>query len=308
MVTRGLKQIYKYGDEDLSITDLLEKLDVVNYLEKGKKLTYPSQREKLRKELRKHGNDLRRIVNDYNLENPSQRRREIRDNIYGAQRRRANLPRKDTKGRVLPGAERPPRQLRRTIGVVNINGENLTARQALERYPNLRNELQKNRIISEKSLRAKVITWFRKNKITNDMLRLDPEIVPREAKRLLGNNVIDHYTINSIGNTSPTDFLNYVRNSVINHMDNNRQNKVKIDLICKMIRTDPATGIVTNDEEASFNSLQESVFEATNLEELYEKILESFASCLKNGSGWTLKNVIGLNITYIYSFPYHRRL
>ena len=28
------------------------------------------------------------------------------------------------------------------------------------------------------------------------------------------------------------------------------------------------------------------------------KILESFASFLINGSGWTLKNVIGLNITY----------
>ena len=134
------------------------------------------------------------------------------------------------------------------------------------------------------------------------MLRLNREIVPREARRLLGNNVINHYTINSIGNTSPTDFLNYVRNSMINHMDNNRQNKVRIDLICKMIRTDPATGIVTNEEEASFNSLQESAFEATNLEELYEKmttkILELFASYLKNGSGWTLKNVIGLNITY----------
>ena len=71
-------------------------------------------------------------------------------------------------------------------------------------------------------------------------------------------------------------------------MDNNRQNKVRIDLVCTMIRTDPATGIVTNEEQASFNSLQEPVFEATNLEELYEKmttkILELLASYLNNGS------------------------
>ena len=31
------------------------------------------------------------------------------------------------------------------------------------------------------------------------MLRLNREIVLREARRLVGNNVINHYTINSIG-------------------------------------------------------------------------------------------------------------
>ena len=67
MSVRGLKQIYKYGDENLSITDLLEKKEVVNYLKKAKELTYASLREKLRKELRKHGNDLRELVANYNL-------------------------------------------------------------------------------------------------------------------------------------------------------------------------------------------------------------------------------------------------
>ena len=133
------------------------------------------------------------------------------------------------------------------------------------------------------------------------MLALEPEIILRQARRLLGENVINHYTINSIGNTSPRDFLNYVRNTTINFLNENRQNKVRISLITTMMRVDPATGIVTNEEEVPFNSLQESVFASTDLEQLFEKmttkILESFATYLKNGSGWFLKNVVRLDLT-----------
>ena len=68
-----------------------------------------------------------------------------------------------------------------------------------------------------------------------------------------------------------------------------------------MMRVDPATGKITNEEQASFNSNQESILESTNLEEVYErmitKILEAFSTYLKNGSGWVLKKVVRLDIT-----------
>ena len=68
-----------------------------------------------------------------------------------------------------------------------------------------------------------------------------------------------------------------------------------------MVRVDPATGEVTSEEQASFNSRQESIFESTNLEEVYErmvaKMLEAFATYLRNGSGWMLKKVVRLDIT-----------
>ena len=67
------------------------------------------------------------------------------------------------------------------------------------------------------------------------MLTINPEIVPREARGLLGNNVIGHDTINSIGNTSPRDFLNYTRNTVIRFLQENRRNKVKINLVSIII-------------------------------------------------------------------------
>ena len=133
MSIRGLKQIYEYGNENLSITDLLKNPEILNFLVKNK--TYASKREKLRKLLREHGAGLRQRIDEYNLRNPPQpQQQEFRENasLYGAQRRRANLPKKDTKGNIFFGPEKPSQpSIRKRIGVVNINGENLTAKQAL---------------------------------------------------------------------------------------------------------------------------------------------------------------------------------
>ena len=87
------------------------------------------------------------MVGNYNLQNPlRQRQEEIQDNLYGAHRRRANLPKKDTKGNVFFGPERPPQpSKRRRVGAVNVNGENFTARQVLDRFPHLRGFLRKFR-------------------------------------------------------------------------------------------------------------------------------------------------------------------
>ena len=67
------------------------------------------------------------------------------------------------------------------------------------------------------------------------------------------------------------------------------------------MRLDPATGNVAGKELASLNSKQESVFDSMDLEVMYDrmttKLLESFANYLKNGSGWVLKDVVGLDIT-----------
>ena len=75
--------------------------------------------------------------------------------------------------------------------------------------------------------------------------------------------MVRHYTVHSEGNTSPRDFLNFTRNAVIRFLRERPQNKVQLNLICMMTRVDPTTGEVTNEEQASFNSKQESVFEST---------------------------------------------
>ena len=126
--TRGKKQTFQYGNDSLSITELVEKNEIVNYLEKDGQLTYGSQREKLRKLSRKEGNNLQRLVAEYATQNPPRQQQQVRDTLYGRQRRRANLPKKYTNGRAMFGSEPPPKVSRRPAGVIIINGENLTAR------------------------------------------------------------------------------------------------------------------------------------------------------------------------------------
>ena len=262
-------QTFQYGDETLFITELLRKPEVAGCLEKDGPLTYASQREKLRRLLRSRRIN-QQLVTEHAARNPSQPPR-VRDTRYGTQRRRANLPRKTVKGEVLFGPEPPPRAPRRPPSAITINGENLTARQVLERYPQLREFLQQNRRISEKSLQVKLRTWISKGKIPNHIFNPEPEIIPRD--RLMGNNVIGHHTIHSEGNTSPRDFLNFTRNVVIRFLRERPRNKVQLSLICVMMRVDPATGEVMAEEQVSFNSRQESIFGSTDLEGVYERMV-----------------------------------
>ena len=199
---RGVRQLYNYGDSSLSITDLLKKPEVTNYLEEQgkKKLTYASLREKLRGRLKKLGDNLKDIVDGYNRENPvgqQQQRQEQRDTLYGAQRVKAGLPKKDTKGLVIGGPRvnnRPPPRNPRVR--IPINGEELTARQALEKYPQLKEELQKRGKISERSLHAKYRAWMKKGKITPEMLGPPFEVVKVGANaNAKFTTYFDSYTI-----------------------------------------------------------------------------------------------------------------
>ena len=114
----------------------------------------------------------------------------------------------------------------------------------------------------------------------------------RERRRLL-NNAVSYYRIESRYTTSPLDFLNEVRSTIIRFIREKPRNKIPINLICEMMRMDPATGDVTNEELASFNSKQESVFGSTHLETMYgrmiTKILEAAGGCSEELSGWTLR-------------------
>ena len=300
---KGLRNLYNYGNDSLSITDLLEKPDIVNYLGQGKTLTYASLREKLRGKLKKLGSNLKEIVGSYNLENPvgqGQQQRQQRDTLYGAQRVKKGLAKKDTRGRVIGGPRvnnRPPPRNPRVP--ILINGERLTARQALEKYPQLKKFLDPGERISKRSLHAKYRAWMKKGKIPDEIIDPEPEIVPRG--RLLGSNVLGQYTIHAKVSTSPRDFLDRAENVVVKFLGEHPQNKVQLSLVCIMVRFDPTTGNVIAEEPAHFNSAMEIVYGATDLQGVYErartKILESFSTYLKNGSAWVLKKVVRLDIT-----------
>ena len=65
------------------------------------------------------------------------------------------------------------------------------------------------------------------------------------------------------------------------------------------------TGEELDVQLSNFRSQQESIYETTNLEEVYKRIriLESFETYLKRGSGFTDKVVLRLEVTLIHLNP-----
>ena len=80
----------------------------------------------------------------------------------------------------------------------------------------------------------------------------------------------------------------------------NTGHKTMLTLKCEMERINAVTGEVEQTDDAHFNTLQVPVYRAMDLESMYEtmkaKMLESFSSHLRIGSGWTLKKVKELHI------------
>ena len=125
------------------------------------------------------------------------------------------------------------------------------------------------------------------------------EVTP--VRRLMSDAVLHHEIRPRNDIISPQDFLNEIRETVISYNRGKPQNKIQLSLICEMMRTDPVTGNIVAVEKFAFNSYQKPIYDSTHLEATYErmvaKILESFLAFLKNGSGWTLKRIIKLDIT-----------
>ena len=72
----------------------------------------------------------------------------------------------------------------------------------------------------------------------------DYEYIP--VRRLL-NNVVSHHEILSRNeDISPQDFLREIRQTVISFMRDNSENKIRVSLICDMMRTDSGTGNVVS--------------------------------------------------------------
>ena len=151
--------------------------------------------------------------------------------------------------------------------------------------------------VAYRKMKDKVMSLFKQTS--------DYEVTP--VRRLLSDAVSHHEVLPRDETISPQNFLREVRRLVISFIRDNLENKIQISLICKMMRTDPVTWNIVSVEQAAFNSRQEAVYDATDLEDLYErmvsKILESFSAYLRKGSGWALKGVVRLDITRAENKP-----
>ena len=107
------------------------------------------------------------------------------------------------------------------------------------------------------------------------------------------------YVIEGRAGYDPESFMADVKRSVINFLRNNRRTKVKLILRCNMEKNNISTGEVIT-HKAAFNSKPEVNLEGTDVDDLYstmvDRVLETLATFQRNGSNWTFKSIICLEI------------
>ena len=92
-----------------------------------------------------------------------------------------------------------------------------------------------------------------------------------ERRRLLSNVVSHHEVLPRNETISPQDFLREIRRTVISFIGRRPENKVHLVLVCEMERMNPVTGEVEETVMPSFRTLQEPVYNSTDLETMYER-------------------------------------
>ena len=101
---------------------------------------------------------------------------------------------------------------------------------------------------------------------------------------------------------APRDFLNATKKVVVDLMNKNQNTKVKMALSCQMSRVDLTTGEVFT-REATFHSLIEKNFVATDRSKLFnkmrERIIENKANFQTRGSNWRFTELGNLTIFFV---------
>ena len=107
------------------------------------------------------------------------------------------------------------------------------------------------------------------------------------------------YVIEGRAGYDPESFMTDVKRSVINFLRNNRRTKVKLILRCNMEKNNISTGEVITHKTA-FSSKPEVNLEGTDVDDLYntmlDRVLETLATFQRDGSNWTFKSIICLEI------------
>ena len=107
------------------------------------------------------------------------------------------------------------------------------------------------------------------------------------------------YTIEGRAGYDPESFMADVKRSVINFLRKNRRTKVKLILRCNMEKNNISTGEVITDK-TSFHSKPEVNLEGTDVDDLYntmvDRVLEAMATFQRDGSNWTFKSIMSLEI------------
>ena len=331
--TRGRRQLYSWGNSEKSIAELLRDPEVYWFLRKYSDAT---KRNKRRELLRK-GEISPEIVDAAPLPPAGFAPPSF---AYGSQRRRANLPLKNKKGEVMQGPRlthdehfdsplnpqasppSPMMRLRQRLNelqlprkrkikprtYINLNGKRTSAKKALVEYPKLREHLLGlGRGKSEFTLRARLRKKFKAGEILQNLVTLRPEIV-QDPTHCVEGDTIAHYVIqNTAGETSPRNFMGEVRDVLLRFFREHANNKVQLGLVCDMVRGNEDDDRKLDRMVENFETEQESIYEATNVEQVFERMVElidkKFGDFNRNVSGWELEQVVKLEVTLSHLNP-----
>ena len=136
-------------------------------------------------------------------------------------------------------------------------------------------------MLKESTLKEKLKKSCKGGKIPHDTIRLDKSEVVQDSTRRI-QRTLRTFVENPMTETTPLDFMNEVEGVVIRFLGEHLNNKVQLGLICEVNRLRLVTGAEWDVQPSNFRSNQESIYEATNLGEVYNRmrtrILESFST------------------------------
>ena len=120
----------------------------------------------------------------------------------------------------------------------------------------------------------------------------------RKGKTALKNLVSEYFIKGETGEDAKTFFRN-AEKTVVDFLNGQREIKLRLVFRCIMEKRDPESG-KSVEKIAHFSTSTTTKLVSDNVEEMYrtgvEKILESMSVYQKEGSGWTLKSVDGLEL------------
>ena len=120
----------------------------------------------------------------------------------------------------------------------------------------------------------------------------------KESKSALRKFTMQYVIEGRVG-YDPQSFMLDVKQVVINFLRKTRRTKVKLILRCNMEKNNISTGeVIVN--KTSFHSKPEVNLEGTDVDDLYntmvDRVLEAMATFQRDGSNWTFKSIICLEI------------
>ena len=247
------KGYFIYENKKLSLTDALKEPEVSEFLQRDGPLKNGPPRNKLRRLFKVNG-ITRELVDQYLEEE-----------------------------RALP----------RRKGAVEINGEQMTARQALNRFPLLSGYLQRKRVPSEKSLHAKFLKKFRAGKVPEYMLYEDPPQLTQSVNHFGGARMQFKMNDPRIRYRNLESLLEFIKPQVIELISATPNTKVGLSVTPWVIKRS-GTNFIKQLKVLHSGSIYEK-FPGTNPETIYNAMCDSWPTATYGGYGrvgWVLESIV----------------